>query len=360
MANVTLENISRRYGATTAVEDVSLTLESGQFLTLLGPSGCGKSTTLRMIAGLLAPTTGRILLDGKDVTALGPAKRNIGMVFQSLALFPHMTAAENVAFGLNMRKVSEKERNARVKKILDVVQLGHLADRYPSQLSGGQQQRVAIARAMVIQPSILILDEPFAALDRKLREAMQVELRQITKSLGITSLFVTHDQEEALMMSDYIAVMGHSRVQQFGTPSDIYQRPANRFVADFVGMSNVLDGHIVAANKDDAFATVEALGIQFKTLHAEGRRAGAKVSVALRPEGVTVESVPVKDAAQGKVRSMTYHGHMSSYAIELDNGQLVHAREINPETQMERPRRFEVGAPVWVNWQADAVRVLER
>src|SRR6478609_6008001 len=262
MAQVVLDDISCRYDTTVALDRISLTIPSGQFLTLLGPSGCGKSTTLRVIAGLLQPSGGRVLFEGRDVTSLGSAKRNIGMVFQSLALFPHMTAAENVAFGLKMRKVDAAEISDRVRRMLDIVRLGHLADRYPAQLSGGQQQRVALARALVIEPSILILDEPFAALDRKLREAMQVELRQITQELRTTSLFVTHDQEEALTLSDLVAVMNNGRIEQIGSPGEIFRRPKTRFVADFMGVANMLSGRMVDATP--ASSRIEAANMTFE------------------------------------------------------------------------------------------------
>jgi spermidine/putrescine ABC transporter ATP-binding subunit len=357
MAHVALENVSCRYDAVAALDQVSFSIQSGQFLTLLGPSGCGKSTTLRIIAGLLEPSAGRVLLDHRDVTALASAKRNIGMVFQSLALFPHMTAAENVAFGLRMRKVTAVETADRVRRILDIVRLGHLSDRYPAQLSGGQQQRVALARALVIEPSILLLDEPFAALDRKLREAMQVELRQIVHDLHITSLFVTHDQEEALTLSDVIAVMNHGRVEQFGTPGEIFRKPATRFVADFMGVTNFLEGRMIEAN--GATSRVDAGGMIFDAPSSPDIEIGKNVSVAIRPAGIKLsENRPTDSAATaGSVRQATYRGAVCSYAVELDSGPTLIVRESNDDLADNETVRFPVGARVWAGWRKEAVHL---
>jgi spermidine/putrescine ABC transporter ATP-binding subunit len=357
MAHVTLEKVSCHYDGVVALDEISLAIQSGQFLTLLGPSGCGKSTTLRIIAGLQQPGTGRVLIDGRDVTALPSAKRNIGMVFQSLALFPHMTAAENVAFGLKMRKVAPSDKTARVRRMLDVVRLGQLGDRYPAQLSGGQQQRVALARALVIEPSILILDEPFAALDRKLREAMQVELRQLTRDFGITSLFVTHDQEEALTLSDRIAVMNHGRVEQFGPPGQIFRKPATRFVADFMGVTNFLVGRMVATN--GASVQVEAAGLTFDAPASTGLDVGKDISVAIRPTGIKLFAGRPADtaAASGSVRQATYHGNVSSYAVELDSGPTLIVRESNDDLADTATIRFPVGTRVWAGWRREAVHL---
>jgi spermidine/putrescine ABC transporter ATP-binding subunit len=357
MAQVVLDDISCRYDTTVALDRISLTIPSGQFLTLLGPSGCGKSTTLRVIAGLLQPSGGRVLFEGRDVTALGSAKRNIGMVFQSLALFPHMTAAENVAFGLKMRKVDAAEISRRVRRMLDIVRLGHLAERYPAQLSGGQQQRVALARALVIEPSILILDEPFAALDRKLREAMQVELRQITQELRTTSLFVTHDQEEALTLSDLVAVMNNGRIEQIGAPGEIFRRPSTRFVADFMGVTNMLSGRMIDATP--ASARVEAANMTFEAAPAPGLAPGQTISVAIRPAGIKLSSDRPLDraTAPGCVRQANYHGSVCSYAVELDNGPTLIVRESNDDLPDHASLRFPVGARVWAGWRREAVHL---
>ncbi|MBV9630164.1 MAG: ABC transporter ATP-binding protein [Xanthobacteraceae bacterium] len=357
MAQVVLEDISCRYDTTVALDRIALTIPSGQFLTLLGPSGCGKSTTLRVIAGLLQPSGGRVLFEGRDVTSVGSAKRNIGMVFQSLALFPHMTAAENVAFGLKMRKVDVAEIGKRVRRMLDVVRLGHLADRYPAQLSGGQQQRVALARALVIEPSILILDEPFAALDRKLREAMQVELRQITQELRTTSLFVTHDQEEALTLSDLVAVMNNGRIEQIGSPGEIFRRPKTRFVADFMGITNFLDGKLVGASA--TACRIEAAGIAFEAAPVPGLSLGQGVSVAIRPAGIKVTSgqPPGGIAMPGCVRQSNYHGSICSYVVDLDSGPTLIVRESNDDLPEHASARFPVGARVWAGWRREAVHL---
>ena len=262
MFGIALDGVTKHYGDSIAVEDVSLAIKPAEFLTLLGPSGCGKTTTLRMVAGLITPDRGTVHIAGKDVTYLGPAERNIGMVFQSLALFPHMTAGENVGFGLRMRKMPRTEAMERIKRSLAVVRLEHLQDRYPHQMSGGQQQRVALARALVIEPSILVLDEPFGALDRKLREAMQQELREITRNLRTTSLFVTHDQEEAMMLSDWVAVMNKGRVEQFGRPDEIFRQPRTKFVADFMGATNFLRAKVLEATADRMRLIV--LGVVFE------------------------------------------------------------------------------------------------
>ena len=319
MAHVQLDNISRRYGSVTAVETVSMEVRPGTFLTLLGPSGCGKTTTLRMVAGLVQPSTGTVRIDGRDVTALGAAQRGIGMVFQSLALFPHMTVAENVGFGLRMRKVAPSAIATRVQGMLETVRLGHLAARYPNQLSGGQQQRVALARALVIEPSILILDEPFGALDRKLREAMQIELRQITTQLGITALFVTHDQEEALMLSDAIAVMNAGRVEQLGTPQEVFGQPRTRFVADFMGVTNIL-------------------------------REGAG-EIAIRPEEIALQQGGAGERP-GTVVQAIYHGTTTSYIVRLADDQVLTAREPN---EGGAGLRFAPGDPVSLQWRPGAV-----
>ena len=239
-----VEAISKTFGEVTALADVSLGVSAGEFVTILGPSGSGKTTLLKVIAGFETADLGRIRVDGADVTDLDPALRNIGMVFQNYALFPHMSVARNVAYPLAMRGMAKREIAERVVEALDMVELGSMAERLPKQLSGGQQQRVALARATVFQPRLLLLDEPFGALDRKLREQMQLEVRRLQRRLGLTTLFITHDQEEALVMSDRVAVMDKGRVQQVGPPHDIYEAPANAFIADFIGESNILAGTV--------------------------------------------------------------------------------------------------------------------
>lgn len=352
MAQVALKNIVARYGSFLAVDHVSLTIESGQFVTLLGPSGCGKSSTLRIVAGLLQPDEGVVEFNGRDVTSVSSAKRNIGMVFQSLALFPHMTVTQNVAFGLRMKKMPQSEIEGQVRQMLQIVRLDHLADRYPAQMSGGQQQRVALARALAITPSILILDEPFGALDRKLREAMQVELHALTRQLGITALFVTHDQEEALMLSDSIAVMNKGRVEQFGTPAEIYRAPRTEFVADFMGMTNFLPGEVVDS---DATSTKVRVGSAlFSTTAKEKIAPGEAVKLAIRPEKVMIGSVPVADSCflEGNIRQITYHGNASRYVVDLPDGGSIIALQ-----QQAAAVDLPVGSSVRAHWRPEDIHL---
>src|SRR5713226_4877609 len=254
-ADVRLQNLSKQYHRTTAVDDVSLTIEPGSMVALLGPSGCGKTTCLRMIAGLVSPTSGDILVNGGRVTRVPVHRRNIGMLFQNYALFPHMTVRENIAFGLEMRGIGKADAARRVSHALDLVRLADFGGRLPSQLSGGQKQRVALARALVIEPAVLLLDEPLGALDKGLRESMQVELRALQRRLGVTTVMVTHDQDEALTMADRIVVMREGRLEQVGTATDIYQRPASRFVATFLGASNLFDGKVERGSGGEALVT---------------------------------------------------------------------------------------------------------
>jgi putative spermidine/putrescine transport system ATP-binding protein len=239
--------LTKRFGATTALEDVDLELPGGKLTCFLGPSGCGKTTLLRIIAGLEVPTSGSLRLGDRDLTRVPAHQRNVGMVFQSFALFPHLNVAENIAYGLRIRGVPKRRRRERADELLELVRLGGLGDRHPSQLSGGQRQRVAMARALALEPSLFLLDEPLSALDAKLREAMQVELRQLQERVGITTIIVTHDQEEAMTMADHVVVMGEARVQQVGSPLDVYHRPVNRFVADFIGANNFVPAQVASS-----------------------------------------------------------------------------------------------------------------
>lgn len=308
-----LESLGKRFGATVAVDSIDLNVSEGEFVTLLGPSGCGKTTTLGLVAGFTTPTQGRIFLRGKSVAGLPPFRRDVGVVFQDYALFPHMSAQENVAFGLAMRHVAKAERERRVKEALDLVQLAGLGERRPLELSGGQRQRVALARAMVIRPTLLLLDEPLSNLDLKLREEMRVEIAGLQRRLGITTLFVTHDQGEALAMSDRIAVMNAGRIEQTGTPSDIYERPASRFVAEFIGRMNFFpDGGD---------------------------------NVAIRPERAALSS---EQPAGGFVRhccviSVIYLGATLEYRVRFDDGRAG----IVEATNDGHAPRFRAGAPAW-------------
>jgi len=358
VTSVSLELVTKSYGDAVAIEEVSFVVPSGKFLTMLGPSGCGKSTTLRVVAGLIAPDAGLVRIGDRSVNDVPVWHRNVGMMFQSLALFPHMTAGENVAFGLRMRKVPKSEQTVKVRQALETVRLGHLEGRYPHQMSGGQQQRVALAGALVFQPDVLLLDEPFGALDRKLREEMQAEVYELTRRIGITSLFVTHDQEEALILSDHIAVMNHGRIEQFGTPNNIYERPLTRFVADFMGASNVFSGQVVAS--DSSQAKIESDGLVFTVETAQRASSGERVDFALRPEHVLLKESaggPADASLSGIVVNASYHGAISSYRVKLRNGRTLLVREGNPAGGTGS--RLAVGAAVSADWMPSAVHVLK-
>jgi iron(III) transport system ATP-binding protein len=306
-----------------AVDHLDLTIEPGEFVTFLGPSGCGKTTTLRMIAGFETPTSGNILLDGDDLSALTPDKRPMGMVFQSYALFPHMTVAENISYGLMVQKLSGEEIQKRVTDVLASMSLDNLANRAPNQLSGGQQQRVALARAMVVQPKVLLFDEPLSNLDAKLRGQMRAEIRSIQQRLGITSIFVTHDQDEAMSVSDRIVVMRNAVVQQVGTPTDIYRAPNSVFVADFIGRSNFLE--VTGINSTSAgSAEVTSLGKSFTVpAHADAKAGNSLLLV--RPESITVSRQPIagKISGDGNVKTVIYYGEHVEYTLSTSNGEIV-------------------------------------
>jgi putative spermidine/putrescine transport system ATP-binding protein len=316
MAEIVLSDVSKSYKDVVAVRSTSLTVAPGELVTLLGPSGCGKTTTLRMIGGFVDVSSGRILVGGRDVTHLPPSRRNMGFVFQSYALFPHMTAAQNVAFGLEMRKVGRAETEKRVKEALARVRLGHLADRLPKELSGGQQQRVALARALVFEPSVLLLDEPLSNLDAKLRHEMKIEIRELQKSLGLTTIFVTHDQDEALSMSDRLVVMNAGGVEQVGSPPEVYERPASPFVADFMGFSNLLPVTVASGG-----AAKLSSGRPVHIANAEVA-VGANL-LALRAEDISVAKVapdPAVNTVAGTVETATYRGAFVEYTMRLDDG----------------------------------------
>jgi putative spermidine/putrescine transport system ATP-binding protein len=340
-AEVTLEHLTKRYGsAAPAVDDVSLTIRPGEFMTLLGPSGSGKTTTLNMIAGFVEPTTGRILVDGKNVAKLPPHKRDIGMVFQHYALFPHMSAAQNVAFPLQERKVSKAEVASRVSEALELVQLGHLADRLPRQLSGGQQQRVALARALVYDPPVLLMDEPLGALDKKLREQLQVEISRIHREVGTTFVFVTHDQEEALALSDRIAVFNNGVIEQVGTAEELYEQPKTLFVAEFLGKSNVFVGT----------AQGETLTVGDVTLRLPRPESGSRALV-VRPERMRLhpdapQPPTAGNALHGVVSNHVYLGSEHRITVELGTGTSVTVTETAAARSDARP-----GDSVWITWE---------
>ena len=322
-----LENLVKRFGAVTAVDGVSLDIKKGELLTLLGPSGCGKSTTLNLVAGFFSPTSGDIHLGGRLITDLPPFERDTGMVFQDYALFPHMSVSENLAFGLRMRKVAGPEITTRVNAALALVKLDGLGDRSPSQLSGGQQQRVALARALVIEPEVLLLDEPLSNLDLKLREDMRIEISTIQKKVGITTLFVTHDQSEALVMSDRIAVMNQGRIEQVGRPIDIYERPGSKFVAEFIGMTNFYHGHIaeIADGAEQSAHFRSERGLEFPVVAPQSIARGGAVHISLRPEKCVLESPGTPSegmvALKGRVEQVVYLGSKTDYILALEHGE---------------------------------------
>ncbi len=313
-AVVELRGCARDFGDVHAVVGLDLVVHEGELLSLLGPSGCGKTTTLNLIAGFVPPTAGRVLIDGQDVTDRRPHQRGLGVVFQSYALFPHLTVFENVAFALRERRQPREEVDRRVRAALALVRLDTRADHRPAQLSGGMQQRVALARALVYEPRVLLLDEPLAALDKKLREEMRSELREIQRSVGITTIFVTHDQAEALGLSDRIAVMHAGRIEQLGSPREIYERPATRFVAEFIGASTVLHGRVVAADRVE-LPNGDRLRVEV------GLRAGEEVDLAIRPERIRVAAGPGENVVEARIVGVVYQGVQTEVSAELDGGQ---------------------------------------
>ncbi|MCG7391602.1 ABC transporter ATP-binding protein [Microvirga sp. ACRRW] len=316
-----IEGLSKQYGSVTALEPTHLTVPTGEFLTLLGPSGSGKTTLLQMICGLVEPTSGRILIDGRDQTQTPVHQRDIGLVFQHYALFPHLTVAENIEFPLRMRPLSATQVKQRVKDALTMVQLDHLASRFPRELSGGQQQRVALARSFVYQPSIILMDEPLGALDKKLREHMQIEIKQLHRETGATIIYVTHDQEEALAMSDRICLMNHARIEQLGSPHEIYARPATAFAADFIGISNIFRGKVDASNGETRLTTPHG---KFR-LPAGATHSGAEAAIVVRPEQISLGG-DKGNTVVGRVADAVYAGSETRLIVDLDEGETVIVR----------------------------------
>ncbi|MFZ9728485.1 MAG: ABC transporter ATP-binding protein [Candidatus Nanopelagicaceae bacterium] len=318
-----LRNLTKEFGngneKVVAVNELSLTINPGEFVTLLGPSGCGKTTALRMVAGFESPTSGQVLLDGEDLSALTPDRRPMGMVFQSYALFPHMTVFDNVAYGLKVKKFSTAQIKKEVNEILDSMNLAHLTNRAPNQLSGGQQQRVALARAMVVKPKVLLFDEPLSNLDAKLRAQMRIEIRTIQRRLGITSIFVTHDQDEAMSLSDRIVVMRNAVVEQSGTPEEIYRRPSSVFVADFIGRSNFLAVSEVKKSNNGA-VTVEASGVRLDVNAHPQALKSTHPHLLVRPESISVKKSGTasenRKANEGIVKNVVFYGNHVEYSID--------------------------------------------
>ena len=337
MAKVSVQTLKKQFGSSIAVSDFSLEIADGELVALLGPSGCGKTTTLRMIAGFIDPTAGTIFIGDKDVTQVPVHKRNTGMVFQRYALFPHMTVAENVAFGMEMHKVPAAAREVRIRAALDMVRMTQLRDRYPRQLSGGQQQRIAVARALAIQPEVFLLDEPLSNLDAKLRLEVREEIRTLQRRLGLTTIFVTHDQEEALAVSDRMAIMHDGKVQQVGTPESLYERPANLFVADFLGKMNFFPGQVESAHR---FVTDKGLALAVDGASPGGRRVG------VRPERVVLLAQPTgTNALAGVVESAVYLGFQIDARVRLDSGDMLSCQVPNSATVDATP--LAVGSKVY-------------
>ncbi len=352
-ASLSLLDLTKHYGDVRAVEGVSLEIGGGEFVTLLGPSGSGKTTTLNMVAGFIRPTGGEVYLDGRRVTDAPPHRRGLGVVFQNYALFPHLSVFENMAFPLRVRRRSGAEIRRRVEETLELVGLDGYAERMPRQLSGGQQQRVALARALVFDPPALLMDEPLGALDKKLRQRLQVEIKQIQARLGFTAIYVTHDQEEALVMSDRIAVMNHGRIEQLGTPEELYARPANEFVADFVGESNLLSGTVVKSGP--GLCTFQVAGeVEVSVWHDESWGVGTKGLLALRPEEIVVAEGPVEagNCFQGEIEAVLFVGDSTKYAVRVAPGVCLSARV------QHNPGQFRRGGRVVVHWPSTGGRLI--
>ncbi|KML03910.1 ABC transporter ATP-binding protein [Bacillus altitudinis] len=358
MSGINLEHISQHFGEQIALDNVSLTVKEGEFFSLLGPSGCGKSTLLNIIGGFLEPTKGVVYIGDQDVTTLPPYQRKTGMVFQSYALFPHLTVFDNVAYGLKVQKKKKAEIKQKVMESLSLVQLESFAKRMPHQLSGGQQQRVAIARALAIQPAVLLLDEPLSNLDAKLRKNMQTELRNIQRNVGITTILVTHDQEEALSLSDRIGILGEGKIQQIGTPLEVYRQPNNRFVAEFIGQVNLFE-----AEYDEVTSTytvphfIQSNGKQVQLKAAAFKEKSEKHLLMLRPERIKLSSVGEEvqpNHVTGVLADVSYIGHSLRLVVGLNQGEIiVHASDA------AFPELPQVGETVHIHWQPEDIVFLD-
>jgi putrescine transport system ATP-binding protein len=356
---IRFENVTKRFGPFTAVDNLTLNIYEREFFSLLGPSGCGKTTLMRMLAGFEEPTEGRILLQGQDLAGVPPYRRPTNMMFQSYALFPHMTVEKNIAFGLEQDNLPKSEISARVEEMLKLVKLDSFAKRKPNQLSGGQRQRVALARSLAKRPKVLLLDEPLGALDRKLREDTQFELMDIQQDLGLTFLIVTHDQEEAMTVSDRIAVMDKGEIVQVATPAEIYEAPNSRYVADFIGDINIVEGRLDCRGEQSAVIGTDFTAIVDQPCELAD---GASVAFAIRPEKVRISTEPPADSATnavyGEVWDIAYLGDFSVFIVKREDGFIFRAAQANVSRLVDRPITF--GDMVWLTWTADAGLLLTR
>ena len=357
VGQITLTSLTKQFGDTVAVDDVSLQIEGGEFFSLLGPSGCGKTTTLNIIGGFVYPTTGDVRINGEIMAEMPPYRRPVNTVFQNYALFPHKTVAQNIAFGLQMKKTAKSEISDAVERSLDLIQLPGYGDRKPSELSGGERQRVALARALINEPTILLLDEPLSALDLKLRKQMQLELKALQRKVGITFVYVTHDQGEALALSDRIAVMNDGKILQVGTPSAIYDSPQNRFVADFIGTSNFLEGTVISEN-EIALTTKPPLKIVSATKN--NLPLNTPVTVAIRPERFDLRTTPLADVPNflhGVIQDESYLGTTLQYTVQTDYPTPLIAHQQN--TGAKDTYRFQRGDTVYLQWTPENAIVLK-
>jgi len=358
---IKLRSVSKKFGEFTAVDNIDLDIYKGELFSLLGGSGCGKTTLLRMLAGFEAPSSGSIYIDGVDMTEVPPYARPINMMFQSYALFPHMTVEQNVAYGLKRDKIPKDEIKRRVEEILSMVELSDFVRRKPHQLSGGQRQRVALARALVKRPKVLLLDEPLGALDKRLREQTQFELINIQDQLGVTFVVVTHDQEEAMTLSTRMAMMDAGKFQQIGTPTEVYEYPESRLVANFIGSANMFEGRVSQSSPDHVVVTSKELGVEFNTDHTNSIIEGTKVWVAVRPENIALSKTAfdaAKNQLKGVVVDIGYHGKTSTYRIRISNDQMIEVSVPNPKRPKGDRQLIDWDEEIYLNWDQSSAVVL--